>query len=494
MTTRSQAQEHRVVIVGGGIMGCATAYYLQQKFNNAVSGKSQMQKSLKIVILEQESIACHSSGKAAGFLAKDWHGSGSAVESLAVLSFQLHEQLAKTFSAEAIGYRRMNCIGLGFGGIHQTGGREWLAKCDSESGRDMGKEDTLAQVHPEKLTKKLLEHTKDVEVMESCKVLGVSFNENINGGGDSRQASAVQVEFQGKTRTPTSPTLIPCDQVVFCLGAWSFRVRDWLLDAIPRESEGELATANSFADPTSQLPDKEARLQKNKSGRLDILKDTCGQRYTSVVYENIQTDNTAVFLDSKHDVELYPRPGNMLYACGCPDRVSVQELDGKYAKDIGPAEVDVKTIRGEVEKIVAGPGSSEKATTGKENVDNSSRFSAATSCVLPSSADGSIVLGKIEACQNAFIACGHTCWGILNGPGTGYILADLVLKDSGLLTNEGQLDDAPVVRKNERNNDLVNTGRAAPVDATTSDEKRKIDQILKNFSPNREPATGCAQQ
>ena len=74
-----------VVICGGGIIGCATAYYL-----------TSLEPDLyKCVIVECEEIANHSSGKAGGFLSLDWNDHSSAVGPLARLSFQLHEELSK---------------------------------------------------------------------------------------------------------------------------------------------------------------------------------------------------------------------------------------------------------------------------------------------------------------------------------------------------------------------------------------------------------------
>ena len=46
-----------VVICGGGIIGCSTAYYL-----------SKLDSDLKIMLVERNEIAGHASGKAGGFI------------------------------------------------------------------------------------------------------------------------------------------------------------------------------------------------------------------------------------------------------------------------------------------------------------------------------------------------------------------------------------------------------------------------------------------
>lgn len=70
------------VIIGAGIIGVSTAYYLSQ----SVPGHS-----IHLVESSPELFAS-ASGKAGGFLAADWFGPASAP--LGLLSFKLHKQLA----------------------------------------------------------------------------------------------------------------------------------------------------------------------------------------------------------------------------------------------------------------------------------------------------------------------------------------------------------------------------------------------------------------
>lgn len=51
-----------VVIVGAGAVGSSIAYFLSQ----------QAPQGLKVTVLEKTGIACAASGKAGGFLARDW--------------------------------------------------------------------------------------------------------------------------------------------------------------------------------------------------------------------------------------------------------------------------------------------------------------------------------------------------------------------------------------------------------------------------------------
>ena len=49
----------------------------------------------------------------------------------------------------------------------------------------------------------------------------------------------------------------------------------------------------------------------------------------------------------------------------------------------------------------------------------------ATACYLPVSSGGDIVAGKLS--PGVYVATGHSCWGILNGPATGEGMAQMIL-------------------------------------------------------------------
>src|SRR5882762_9991552 len=71
-----------VVIIGAGIIGVSTAFYL-----------SRMSTSTTIHLVESSpTLFASASGKAAGFLARDWFS--QATSSLGKLSFDLHKELA----------------------------------------------------------------------------------------------------------------------------------------------------------------------------------------------------------------------------------------------------------------------------------------------------------------------------------------------------------------------------------------------------------------
>ncbi|KAI9766554.1 MAG: hypothetical protein M1839_004881 [Geoglossum umbratile] len=124
-TEKLQPREPRqIVIVGGGIIGCTTAYYLTRhpKYDPEIH---------KITLVEGTRIAGAASGKAGGFLA-----SWAYPSCIVPLSFSLHEQLARDHGGEQRwGYRRVRC-----GQLTATG-RELRREGGGEVGQDKGRED-----------------------------------------------------------------------------------------------------------------------------------------------------------------------------------------------------------------------------------------------------------------------------------------------------------------------------------------------------------------
>ena len=74
--TPDAAPAPEVVICGAGIIGAATAYYLAKR-------------GVASTLIDRVGVAAAASGRAGGFLAKDWNDA-SPVGPLARLSFDLH--------------------------------------------------------------------------------------------------------------------------------------------------------------------------------------------------------------------------------------------------------------------------------------------------------------------------------------------------------------------------------------------------------------------
>ena len=88
-----------VIVVGAGVMGCGTAYWLSKA-------------GYKVLVLEQEAIACGASGVAAAMLEAVGHGAHLAANdpltAFARAGFKLHQALQPLLLEESgvdIGYR-----------------------------------------------------------------------------------------------------------------------------------------------------------------------------------------------------------------------------------------------------------------------------------------------------------------------------------------------------------------------------------------------------
>ena len=125
----THSQPHNIVVIGGGVAGVSTAYFLATHPNR--------DENVKITLVEGTRIAAAASGYSGGFLAKDWHGSATASKcsdssdaatrcvrvlwsrkvltgcgrvGLSAMSYDLHAKLAKDFGGEKWGYRTVDTL------------------------------------------------------------------------------------------------------------------------------------------------------------------------------------------------------------------------------------------------------------------------------------------------------------------------------------------------------------------------------------------------
>ncbi|KAG2498200.1 hypothetical protein HYH03_003953 [Edaphochlamys debaryana] len=354
----------RVVICGGGIIGAATAYYL------AARGLGP-----GVTIVEREEPACAASGKAGGFLALDWNDS-SPVGPLARLSYGLHAQLAAELGAERVGYRGVHTLQVvgvekaPAGAKGRLRGGEALP--DWVDGHvlgvsDMGDPATTAQVHPRLLTHALIAaaEARGAVLRRGC-VEGLRLQAEEGAGGRGRRVTGVKVDG----------AVLPADVAVIAMGPWSDAARAWLAPWLP---------------PVS------------------------GQKYHSVVLRPSEPVTPhMLFTGFKTaagrtvEPEVYPRPDGSVYVCGEPQALPVPPAQ---------AQVTVEEELGDNIRRVAGSLASCLREAPVE---------ARQACYLPLTPDGVPLVGPVPGVAGALLGTGHSCWGILNGPGTGLVLAEMI--------------------------------------------------------------------
>lgn len=121
----------------------------------------------------------------------------------------------------------------------------------------------------------------------------------------------------------------------------------------------------------------------------------------------------ALFLDyagahGRLSPEVYPRPDGTVYLCGLSEDAPVPEQ---------PQDVTPHPDAGRVLTTVAASLSSALAGLEPERVQ---------ACYRPVVADGLPLLGAVPGVAGAYVATGHSCWGILNAPASGLALAELI--------------------------------------------------------------------
>ena len=366
MISLSETLPKHVVIVGAGVVGTSTAYYLSTSFGISST-----------LVDPSGRIAPAASGKAGGFLALDWNDH-SVTGQLARRSFALHQELADTLGADKIQYRRLTCAAIHVNPAaaaattatttttRPSGKKlDFIEWADDGVGaavgaRPLGDENTIAQVHPKKLCDALWEvasKPKEEGGVGATLVKGKAICASRDEHGN-----VVGVKLD-------DGTIVKGDAVLFSAGPW---------------------TANIMT----------------------------GVKYHSVIIPTDRNLSQCVFFSGAGDPEVYVRPDSTAYCCGFPDpSVKVTEEPGK--EEVRPA-----AVQRIVDAVRAATGSAETggALTAEPEL--------AQSCYLPSTSDGLPIMGRLSeqagGGDGCFVATGHGCWGILMGPATGESMAKLI--------------------------------------------------------------------
>ena len=129
--------------------------------------------------------------------------------------------------------------------------------------------------------------------------------------------------------------------------------------------------------------------------------------------------------------EVFPRPNGTTYVCA---------VSSDSPLPVDPA--DVVPDPGAIDRLMA-------ISAGISPVLDPARVIAAQACFRPVTADGLPLIGAIPGAAGAYVATGHSVWGMLNAPATGEAMAGLILDGSA-----GHVDLAP-----------FDPGRLEPFDA-----------------------------
>ncbi|KAK9811445.1 hypothetical protein WJX72_004001 [[Myrmecia] bisecta] len=187
--------------------------------------------------------------------------------------------------------------------------------------------------------------------------------------------------------------VIPADVVVVAMGPWSSQAARWFSRPVP----------------------------------------VTGQRYHSIVLKpSLPISAHCLFLSYRSksgqvkDPEVYPRPDGTVYVCGEAGR----PMQGKGIPDI-PSDLPV-----DPDACSSLQGVATSISSSLNEVMQSQ------ACCLPLSSDDLPMIGPVPGVEGAYIATGHGCWGILNGPLTGKLIAELIVHGAAQSLDISHFDPA----------------------------------------------------
>ncbi|RXW23203.1 hypothetical protein EST38_g2634 [Candolleomyces aberdarensis] len=417
---RADTTNPHVVIIGGGIIGCTTAYYLTK----AKSGPATKNTLVKVTLIEasQHGPAQGASGKAGGLVAK-W----AYPKELVRMSYPEHEKLAVEHNGkDRWGWRYVGCgswegrgdldlegaadeaegqskslekeLGLPGGSKPRATGRMekglpddllWVDENLTDAYSPMAKEGDTAQVHPYLFTTSMFELAKEN---------GLAYIQGLVTKVVEENGRVAEVEYRPSGSETT--TTIAATHVVLAAGAWS-----------PRIVEG--------------LP-----IEATRAHSVTIHPQVGVQISPYVLFTEIilPSSKESIFRRTVSP-EIYARPGNEVYACGPGD-------DTPLPTTVDEVTVDPKACEAIIQHVGSISKELKNGTVDKRQA-----------CYLPtvSTGAGPIVGEADRIAKGLYLATGHTCWGICNAPGTALAITELILQGEVLSGNIKKLRPSVVL-------------------------------------------------
>jgi glycine/D-amino acid oxidase-like deaminating enzyme len=125
-----------------------------------------------------------------------------------------------------------------------------------------------------------------------------------------------------------------------------------------------------------------------------------------------------------HAPEIFSRPNGTTYVCGLPSEAALPADPSDVAPDSGAYE----TLRAMTARLAP------KLAAGE--------LLAAQTCYRPVVRDGLPLIGRVPGVAQAYVATGHSVWGMLNGPATGEAMAELIVDGAASTVDIAPFDPA----------------------------------------------------
>ena len=317
----------------------------------------------EVTLIERHEIAGAASGKSGGFLALDWCD-GSPLSALARRSFQLHEELADSLG-NAWGYRRLDTYSVAASARRRFG-----------PGSD---DPSLPWLRPGVVVRGQLGTTgTTTQVIPAAFTRGM-VEHAVSRGADCVTGSVTDIVLDRHGTAIRGVRIdgeeMEADAVVFAMGPWSALARRWL----PVPDIYGLKGHSILLRPSAPVP-------------------------SEALFADVETE------DGMSDTpEVFPRPDGTVYLCGLSSQDPLPEDPALVATD-GSASNQLRAMAGMLSPLLS-----------------DADIVAAQACYRPVALDGLPVMGAIQGIDGAYIATGHSVWGILNAPASGEALAGLIL-------------------------------------------------------------------
>ncbi|KAL9108074.1 MAG: hypothetical protein Q9227_007049 [Pyrenula ochraceoflavens] len=442
------------VILGGGIIGTATAYYLSHS-----PSYSPSKTPIHIVEASPEPFT-GASGYAAGFLAKDWFS--PAVASLGALSFKLHKELAEQNEGKrkwgyspstALSLALSNGVGIGKGErgedwlrdgtsraevapseaevVNDDGTPRWLTKQPGGSLDIISEEDTAAQVDPKRLCTFLL---------DECRKKGVTIHLNSSPTSLSHDTSGriCGVTISTSSSLSTKTETIPASTLLLTAGPWTPSLFRTLFPTSqlripitslaghslvlrsprhptpdPSTTSSTSTTSPSHSDPQTHAIFSAPSPQSGINFSPEIFSRTGASSSPSPSSSNSSSSSAAEIYIAGLNSQTLPLPPRADQAQAQTDPSSLQELH----------RVAVQLLGGH------------PATAGDVNINDLEILREGV-CFRPVSRSGRPIIARVPAEKlgvemadeggGVFVSAGHGPWGISLSLGTGKCLAEMV--------------------------------------------------------------------
>ena len=319
-------------------------------------------RGVEAIVVERTAVACAASGKSGGFLALDWCDE-SPLQPLARRSFALHAKLAEELGGDWL-YRRLTT----YAGQASVGGKV-------RRGREQADLPWLAL--ETRLTGQL------GSTATTAQVDPAGFTAAILAEAQRHGAQLRIGEVTGLLRHGTKGRVegvmvdgeaLRGDAVVIAMGPWSVLAAGWM----PLPAVYGLKGHSLIFETGSKVPAEALFLE-------------CREASGGVLAP-----------------EIFPRSDGTTYVCG---------ISGEDPLPLDPAAVspDARAI----ERLHAACAAISPALA-------AAKIRAAQACYRPVTRDGLPLIGPVPGVPGAYVATGHSVWGILNAPATGEAVAELI--------------------------------------------------------------------